>query len=65
MRELSDFHYPDVDEIILVIENRNNNSPTSFYEAFDPNEAPHLAILFNFPYMPKHGNWLNPLFGTI
>ena len=59
MRKISDEFYPDVDKIILVADNLNTHTPASFYEAFPPEIAYHLAQKFEFHYTPKHGSWLN------
>lgn len=39
MRELIDVHYPQAEKIVLVMDNLNTHSPSSFYEAFEPPEA--------------------------
>ena len=59
MRELSDVHYPDAEVIVVVLDNLNTHSPTSFYEAFEPEEARRLVNRFEFHHTPKHGSWLN------
>jgi hypothetical protein len=56
---ISENHYPDVEKIILVADNLNTHEPASFYEAFPPHIAYHLAQKFEFHYTPKHGSWLN------
>jgi transposase len=59
MRELSDVHYPQADQIVVVLDNLNTHSPASFYQAFEPEEAHRLTKRFEFHYTPKHGSWLN------
>ena len=59
MREVSDYYYSDVDKIILIADNLNTHTPSSFYEAFSPETAYRLAQKFEFHYTPKHGSWLN------
>jgi hypothetical protein len=59
MRELSDRHYPAAERITVVLDNLNTHGPTSFYEAYAPEEARRLAERFEFHYTPKHGSWLN------
>lgn len=59
MRKVSESFYPDVAKIILVADNLNTHTPSSFYEAFEPNIAYALAQKFEFHYTPKHGSWLN------
>ncbi len=51
--------YPDVEYIRLVQDNLNTHSAGSFYEAFPPDEAFHLANKFEFHFTPKKGSWLN------
>ena len=34
MRELIDVHYPDAEKLVLVMDNLNTHSPSSFYEVF-------------------------------
>jgi hypothetical protein len=59
MQELSDVHYPEADVIVVVLDNLNTHSPSSFYEAFEPEEARRLVNRFEFHFTPKHGSWLN------
>ena len=39
IRELVDNYYPDAERILLVMDNLNTHSPSSLYEAFEPEEA--------------------------
>ena len=59
MRELIDVHYPDAEKIVLVMDNLNTHSPSSFYEVFPPQEARRLTEKLEIHYTPKHGSWLN------
>jgi hypothetical protein len=59
IRELVDVHYPDVEKIVLVLDNLNTHSEGSLYEAFEPAEARRLADKLEIHYTPKHGSWLN------
>jgi hypothetical protein len=59
MRELIDGQYPNADKIVLVMDNLNTHSPSSFYEVFDPQEARRLTEKLEIHYTPKHGSWLN------
>jgi hypothetical protein len=59
MKELSDIHFKDAEKITVVIDNLNTHNASSFYEAFDPQEARRLTERFEFHYTPKHGSWLN------
>ena len=59
MRELIDEHYPDAEKLVLVMDNLNTHSPSSFYEVFPPQEARRLTEKLEIHYTPKHGSWLN------
>jgi len=51
--------YPDVEAVVLVMDNLNTHSIASLYEAFDPAEAFALAQRLEIHHTPKHGSWLN------
>ena len=59
VRELVDVHYPDAEQVVLVMDNLNTHSPASLYEAFPPAEAKRIADRLDIHYTPKHGSWLN------
>jgi transposase len=59
MRKVSDQYYPGTENAILIADNLNTHTPSSFYEAFPPHVAYGLAQKFEFHYTPKHGSWLN------
>lgn len=59
MREMIDVHYPHAEKIVLVMDNLNTHSPSSFYEVFDPQEARRLTEKVEIHYTPTHGSWLN------
>jgi hypothetical protein len=59
VKDLVDVHYPDVERIVLVMDQLNTHSPASLYEAFPPAEAKRLAAKLEIHYTPKHGSWLN------
>lgn len=59
MKQLADIHFPDAERIVVVMDNLNTHSASSFYEAFEPAEAKRLAHRFEFHFTPKHGSWLN------
>ena len=59
MRELIDVHYPGAEKIVLVMDNLNTHSPSSLYEAFEPQEARRLTEKLEIHWTPKHGSWLN------
>lgn len=59
VRELVEEHYPEAEQIVLVLDNLNTHGPGSLYEAFPPAEAARLASKLEIHYTPKHGSWLN------
>lgn len=58
MREVA-AHYPEAEQIVVVLDNLNTHGPASFCEAFPPAEAHALARRFAFHHTPPHGSWLN------
>jgi hypothetical protein len=56
---LLDEQYPEVEKIVLVMDNLNTHSISSLYEAFPPDEAFRLAQRLEIHFTPKHGSWLN------
>ncbi len=59
VKDLVDVHYPDAEQIVLVMDQLNTHSPASLYEAFPPVEAKRLANKLEIHYTPKPGSWLN------
>ena len=59
MREVIDVHYPHAEKIVLVMDNLNTHTPSSFYAVFAPAEARRLTEKLEIHYTPKHGSWLN------
>ncbi len=59
LRDVLDNEYADVERVVLVMDNLNTHSPSSFYEAFSPQEARRLAERLEIHYTPKHGSWLD------
>lgn len=59
VRDLIDVQYPHAEKIVLVMDNLNTHTPSSFYEIFPPEEARRLARKLEIHYTPKHGSWLN------
>ena len=51
--------YPKAQKIVLVMDNLNTHDLASFYAAFPPEVALHLASRLEIHYTPKHGSWLN------
>jgi hypothetical protein len=59
MRDLVDIHFPEAQQIRLVLDNLNTHSPAALYDAFPPDEARRILRKLDFHYTPKHGSWLN------
>ena len=59
LQDLSDKHFPNVSQIVLVQDNLNTHKPASLYEAFPAAEARRLVERFEWHYTPKHGSWLD------
>ena len=59
VKDLVDVHYPQVEHIVLVMDNLNIHAPASLYEAFPPAEAKRLAEKLEIHHTPRHGSWLN------
>lgn len=59
VRDLIDVQYQEAEKIVLVMDNLNTHSPSSFYEIFEPAEACRLSQKREIHYTPKHGSWLN------
>lgn len=59
MRDLVDIHFPDAEQIVLVMDNLNTHKLASLYHAFSPEEAKRIIDKLEIHYTPKHGSWLN------
>ena len=59
IKYLSDEMYPDMEKIILVMDNLNTHKIASLYKAFLPEEARRIRKRLELHYTPKHGSWLN------
>ena len=59
IKHLVDVHFPDVEQIVLMMDQLNTHTPGSLYEAFPPAEAKRLANKLEIRYTPKHGSWLD------
>lgn len=51
--------YPDAEKIVLIQDNLNTHTPSSFYEVFPAHEAFTLTQRFEMVYTPKKASWLN------
>jgi transposase len=59
MRDLADTHYPDADEIRVVLDNLSTHTAGALYETFPAQEAHRILQRLEFHYTPKHASWLN------
>lgn len=59
IRYLVDEMYPDIQKIILVMDNLNTHKPASLYRAFPPEEARRIIKKLEIHYTLKHGSWLD------
>lgn len=56
---LVDVMYPDVEKIVLVMDNLNTHKPASLYKILPPDEARRIIKKLEIHYTPKHGSWLD------
>ena len=59
MRELVDVHFPQAEQITVVLDNLNTHHPAALYQAFPACEAYRLLQKLTFCFTPRHGSWLN------
>ena len=59
MRELVDAHYPEADQVRVVLDNLSTHSRGALYETFTAPEAHRILEKIEFHYTPKHASWLN------
>jgi hypothetical protein len=53
MRDPADIHYPDADQIRVVMDNPSTNTARALYEAFPAPEAHRILQRLEFHYTPK------------
>jgi transposase len=51
--------FPEAEKIVVILDNLNTHNASSFYEAFEAEEAFRLSQKFEFVYTPKSASWLN------
>lgn len=51
--------FPNVDKIILVMDNLFTHKAASLYKAFPPEETRRIIKCLEIHYTPKHGSWLD------
>jgi transposase len=59
MKALVDVHFPEAEQITVVLDNLNTHTKGALYEAFAPEEAKRIADRLELVYTPKHASWLN------
>jgi transposase len=59
MRELTDIHFPEAEQIRVVLDNLSTHTPAALYSALPPAEARRVLRRLEFHYTPKHASWLN------
>ena len=59
LKDLSDKHFPNVSQIVLVQDNLNTHKPASLYEALPAAEARRFVERIEWHCTPKHGSWLD------
>lgn len=59
IKYLVDEMYPDVEKIILVMDNLNTHKPASLYKRYPADEARRIIKRLEIHYTPKHGSWLD------
>ena len=59
MRDLVDIHYPQAQEIRVVLDNLSTHSAGAIYETFPAPEARRILRRLDFHYIPKHASWLD------
>jgi len=59
MKELVDEHYPEAEEIQVVLDNLSTHSEAALYATYPAEEARRLLRKLRFHYTPTHASWLN------
>ena len=59
IKYLVDVMYPDVEKIILVMDNLNTHKPASLYNRYTADAARRIIKRLEIHYTPKHGSWLD------
>lgn len=59
IEEMLEERYPEVEKVVLVMDNLNTHTTASLYKAFPPEKARRLAERLEIHFTPKHGSWLN------
>ena len=59
IRDLVDVHYPEAEQVVLVLDNLNTHVAGALYETFPPAHARRMLARLELHYTPVHGSWLN------
>ena len=59
VKDLLTVRYPEVEKVVLVMNNLNTHKASNLYEAFPPAEARALCERLEIHHSPRHGSWLN------
>ena len=59
MRDLTDVHFPEAQQIRVVLDNLSTHSAAAMYQALPPSEARRVLRRLEFHYTRKHASWLN------
>lgn len=59
IKYLVDAMYPNVEKIILIMDNLNTHKVASLYKRYPVAEAHRIMKKLEIHYTPKHGSWLN------
>jgi transposase len=59
IKKLLTVDFPNIEKIILVMDNLNTHTIGYLYKAFPPSEAKSYCERLEIHYTPKHGSWLN------
>lgn len=59
MHELKTVHNPDAETLVIVQDNLNTHTPSSFYQLLEADDALALGKQFEMHYTPVNASWLN------
>ena len=59
VKDLLTVRYPEVEKVVLVMNNLNTHKASNLYEAFPPAEARALCERLEIHHSPRRGSWLN------
>ncbi len=59
VKYLSDVMYPNVEKIVLVMDNLNTHKAASLYKKYPAAEARRIIKQLEIHYTPKYGSWLD------